>query len=102
MYCTPTYLTQVGAIGIDSADATLFATQSSGGLITATGAATQLSQWIVTGQMPHGVMALPFGKRDDMADWYDVSKIGALKLILTAGSGASGTCKIVSQQYRKY
>lgn len=102
MYCTPTYLTQVGAIGIDSADAALFATQSYGGLITATGTAAKLSQWLVTGHCPHGAMAIPFGKRDVMEDWYDVSKIGALKLILTAGAGVSGTCHIVSQQLRKY
>lgn len=103
MYCTPTYLTQVGAIGMDSADAALFATQSYGGLITATGTAAKLSQWMASGLIPHGAMLIPFGKRDVMEDWYDVSKIGALKLILTSGTGASPhTCQIVSQQYRKY
>lgn len=102
MYCTPSYLTQVGALGINSADAALFATQPYGGLITATGTASKLSQWIVTGHCPHGVMALPFGKRDIVEDWYDVSKIGALKLILTAGGGVSGTCQIFSQQLKKY
>lgn len=101
-FCTPTYLTQVGAIGINSADAALFATQSYGGSITATGTAAKLSQWLVTGQCPHGVIPLPFGKRDIIEDWYDVSKVGALKLLLTAGSGVSGTCQIISQQLKKY
>ena len=102
LFCTPTYLTQVSAIGIDSADAALFATQSYGGSIVATGTANKLSQWLVSGHCPHGAIALPFGKRDVMEDWYDPIKIGALKLILTAASGASGTCQIVSQQLRKY
>lgn len=102
IFCTPTYETQVGAIGIDSADAALFATQSYGGSFNATGTLNKLSQWLVTGLIPHGAMAIPFGKRDIMEDWYEVAKIGALKLILTAGSAASGTCQIVSQQFRKY
>lgn len=102
IYCTPTYETQVGAIGIDSADAALFAVQPQGGAFAATGTAAKLSQWLATGFIPHGAMAIPFGKKDTIEDWYDVSKVGALKLILTAGSGASGTCQIVSQQLKKY
>ena len=102
MYCASTYEVAVSALGVDSADAALFSTQPYGGVIVATGTAAKLSQWQVSGFMPHGVLAIPFGKRDIMEDWYDVTKVGSLKLILTAGSGASGTCQIMSQQLRKY
>jgi len=102
MYCTPTFLTDVKAFALDSADATMFSTQSYGGSITATTEAAQLVQWLVSGLCPHGALAIPFGDPALMEKWYDVSKIGALKLILTGGSGATGTCEIVSQQLRKY
>lgn len=102
LYCTPTYLTLVTAMGLNSADTALFANQPYGGSIVATGTNAKLSGWHVSGLCPHGAVSLLFGKRDVIDDWYDVAKIGALKLILTAGSGASGTCQIVSQQIRKY
>lgn len=102
-YCTPTYLTALAAMALDSADATIFATQSYGGLLTLTGEASQLTQFLVEGLLPHGAMAIPFGKKDTIEDWYDVSKVGALNMTVTSGTGASGqTCQIVSQQYRKY
>jgi hypothetical protein len=42
------------------------------------------------------------GKKDVVEDWYDVAKVGSLKATITAGSAASGTCEIFSQQLKKY
>jgi len=55
------------------------------------------------GYAPHGTIPLFLGQPDDMADWYDVRKVGSLVLRLKAGShGGTSTAKIVVQQYRTY
>ena len=101
IYCTPSMLESVVATGMNAADTALFADQGYGGAFDATGTADALSQFHVTGFLPHGTLAIPFGKKDDPADWYDVSEVGTLKLTLTAGAGA-GTIEIFSQQKRLY
>lgn len=73
-----------------------------GGSFTATIDAGETAQILSTGLCPHGALILPFGDVNDIADFYDVSKVGSLKLVLTAGSGASGTVEIVSQQLKLY
>lgn len=56
------------------------------------------------GWLPHHVLALPFGARNDLNDWYDVMKIGSLKLTLKGGAslGASDTIKVITEQLRRY
>jgi len=58
----------------------------------------------VRGLCPHGALCLPFGRQDDMADWYKVAEIGKLELIIKAGGtpGANSTCEVVTQQLRTY
>ena len=57
----------------------------------------------ISGYDPHYSFILPFGKPDETEDWYDVTKIGNLKLRLKAGSaGADNTVEIVTEQLRKY
>lgn len=59
---------------------------------------------VVIGWLPHGVICFPFGNQQDLADWYDVAKIGTLRLrILAAGSaGSSDTFRVMIQQLKKY
>jgi len=102
IYCTPTYETAVIGMGMDADETTLFADQSYGGTFDATAGATGNVQFVVTGQNPHGSMMIPLGKINEVEDWYDVSKIGSLRLTITAGSDAANTCEIVSEQLRKY
>jgi len=102
VFCTPTYLMAIASLGIGAADTAFFTTQSTGGSFNATGTSDALAQLTVTGSGPHGALALWMGKKEIIEDWYDVSKVGNLKLTITAGSGASGTCEIVSQQLKKY
>ena len=57
---------------------------------------------IVSGHIPHSAFCLPFGMQADPADWFNVEAVGSLRLSIKAGSSASGTCEIVSQQLRLY
>jgi len=58
----------------------------------------------VSGWAPHGVMAIPFGLQDDPEDWYDVTKIGNLRLdvLATANFTTGDSCAVFLQQLRKY
>lgn len=58
----------------------------------------------VQGWCPHSTIEIPFGIQTDIADWYDVTKIGTLRLDLKSASGMSSseTCQIFIQQLRKY
>ena len=57
---------------------------------------------IISGLVPHSAFCLPFGIQGDPEDWFKVAGIGSLRLSLKAGSGASGTCEVISQQLRSY
>lgn len=56
------------------------------------------------GYIPHGYAAIPFGDKDDMPNWYDVTKVGNLLLRIKAGPslGTNPTTQVVTQQLRKY
>lgn len=57
----------------------------------------------VVGFNPHSVVPVLFGDQNDPDDWYDVVKLGNLKLRIKAGSaGTAGAIKIFTQQLRKY
>ena len=57
---------------------------------------------VIAGLCPHSAFCLPFGMQDDIEDWFKVADVGSLKLSVKAGSSASGTCEVVSQQVRDY
>lgn len=59
---------------------------------------------IVHGWAPHGVYEIPFGDQDDPDDWYDVTKVGSLKLDIKALSGRSSSdeVQIFIQQLQRY
>jgi len=56
----------------------------------------------VDGWCPHGVISIPFGDQKDLADWYDVTKVGTVRLDVTAGSGMSSSqsMQVFLQQLR--
>lgn len=56
------------------------------------------------GFCPHGVICIPFGLQNDMADWYDVTRLSSLKLDITAAAGADAadSAQIFLQQLRRY
>jgi hypothetical protein len=58
---------------------------------------------VATGWLPNHCFQFPFGDQQDMADWYDVTRLGSLRLRLKVGTySASALMAIVLQQLRKY
>jgi len=59
---------------------------------------------LIEGWCPHGVVEIPFGVQNDMGDWFDVTKIGSLKLDVLSASGMSSSesCQVFIQQLRRY
>ena len=58
---------------------------------------------MISGYDPHYSFILPLGAPDNPEDWYDVTKVGNLKLRLKSGSaGADKTVEVVTEQLRKY
>ncbi len=103
-YVTPSYMISLAAIGLDEVQE--YAAPNLGGgrvLITPETASKNL-QALVRGVFPHGCFCLPFGLQADMADWYDVTKIGSLRLRLKGGTDAAATdmVHIATQQLRRY
>ena len=67
------------------------------------GAATTHANLTMWGTQPHACFPIDFGDQDDLDDWYDVTKIGSLNLIMTGGSaGSSAVVKVVAQQLKNY
>jgi len=57
----------------------------------------------IRGKNPHGCICIPFGDQGKPDDWYDVTKLGNLKLrVKGGGSAASSTTQIITQQMRGY
>jgi hypothetical protein len=106
-YCTPTYWPKLDAISWEGSNnaytLTIFGGDGGRGKIYGEGTLTNVNIGI-EGYAPHGVLAIPFGMQDDPADWYDVTKLGSLRLDITSASGMSSsqTCQIMTQQSRAY
>lgn len=77
---------------------------SAGGRMAVIASSAQNAIAIVAGWLPHGVWEIPFGLQDVIDDWYDVTKVGSLKLDITGAAGLAGTetVQIFLQQLRKY
>ena len=105
-YCTPTTrvvgscqrwaaTTGAGEIAFYDGDGGRFA------VIAATLASNMQAK--VSGWLPHATYEVPFGDQQDIDDWYDVSKVGSLKLDVLSLSGGSGIANdIFLQQLRRY
>jgi len=73
-----------------------------GGYFTMTPSAVTVWRGGVQGFEPHGAVPVIFGDQDDLADWFDVTKVGTLRLRLKAAASPSGSVEVVTQQLRKY
>lgn len=106
-HCTPSYWPVFAATGwraaIGGGDKNCF--EGDGGRFqfvqTAGGPNAQV---LVEGWAPHGVIEIPFGRQNEIDDWYNVSGIGNLKLDIEghAAVGAAQTAQIFLQQKRTY
>lgn len=106
-FCTPTYWPAFAAAQwrINVADCQIAIYGGDGGRFSEDQGAAGLNwQAIVEGWCPHGVIEIPFGLQDDPEDWYDVRKLGSLRLNILSASGMSSSesCQIFLQQLRKY
>lgn len=104
LYVTPTeywatLVTQGQGAGTQSGTG---ASGKGGYFLVAPGGSTQL-QAIATGWLPNHCFQFPFGDQNDPSDWYDVSKIGSLRLTLLSGAGyATSAIGVILQQLRSY
>lgn len=68
--------------------------------------ATATDYWMgyAEGGMPHHMICYPFGNQQDPDDWYDVTKLGDLRLRYYTGDAcpALGTIATLLQQFRRY
>ena len=102
-YCTPHNLAVVSP-NTQVVDEAIRVGPCSGGRFTAKMQTTEgVVEFQIRGKNPHGCICLPFGNQDVIEDWYDVTKLGSLKLRINGGTGAaSSTTNIVTQQLRRY
>lgn len=54
------------------------------------------------GFIPHHTLCFPFGDQRDLADWYDVTRVGSLIARLKAATGATAVTTLFGQQLRNY
>jgi len=74
-----------------------------GGLFTIVSDGSTSLMGIVKGWLPNHCFSFPFGFQKDISDWYDVTKLGSVRLRLRAGTyNANGTWAVVLQQNRSY
>jgi len=105
-YCVPSYMVTFGGAlwrnGAETYSANFY--DGDGGRFRER-QGTSGPNWSVNiaGWLPHAVVDIPFGMQNDIADWYNVSGIGNLKLDITGG-GSVGTAyaQIMLQQLRRY
>jgi len=102
-YGTPTARTALLHEGIGTATRSLDA-EFAGQAFAMTPSAVHVWRGLLHGWEPHGAAPIIFGDQDDIADWYDVTKIGSVKLRVKAGGSvvSNSTAEIVTQQLRKY
>ena len=94
----------VHPIGQTKAGTFLLDHTGAGDLNITSSVASNTCEGYVIGSLPHGALILPLGDRDDIMDFYDVARIGSLRLDLLATSnvGTSPAVQVVVQQLRTY
>lgn len=86
-----------------SPDTYINASNMRGGKATIVSAGNLQNVGIASGYLPNHCYEFAFGDPQDIADWYNVQRIGQLQLTLKSGAnGDSGTAQIVTQQLRRY
>lgn len=103
-YCTPSDLFSAVAIGDTAARVILVANAIGGRFAMAAETGTTGVIAHLKGKNPHGCIAIPFGRQDDMDDWYDVTALKSLRLRIKGGTSSVSTdlVNVVTQQIRRY
>lgn len=66
-----------------------------------TTATTKPVHWIVSGYCPHNTVFIPFGRLDEIGEWFNAPQYGSVDLYLTQGN-AGAEVNVCVQQLRKY
>jgi len=75
----------------------------SGGDLDLRGVGVQQFNAMVHGWLPNHTFEFPFGEPQDLNDWYDVTRLGSLRLRMRSGAGGEvGTVSAILQQLRYY
>lgn len=68
-----------------------------------------ICNFMVNGRCPHGAVPVLFGNQRDLADWWDVTKVGKARLILPTGAinaaeilAPTGTTDVIVQSLQRY
>ena len=103
-YTRPTYDNKVVPCAFLADGGFFLTTAPTGPTVPCDATSATEGDYRVCGKSPHGALNIQFGDQDDINDWYDVTKLKALTLKLTAGSsvGSSSTCSVLVQQLRRY
>lgn len=103
-YVTPGYLIDLVAIGHDEVQEFATANNNGGRVNIIAETASKNFEAMVHGIFPHSCLCIPFGFQEEIADWYDVTKLGSLRLRTKGETGAASTdtVNIITQQLRRY
>jgi len=104
LYTCPTdYWSAMVTNSMDGAGAKHYPSAHPGGYYLVTSVAGTSYMAVVKGWLPNHCFQFPFGYQQDISDWYDVTKLGSVRLRLRAGTyNAAGTWAVVLQQNRSY
>lgn len=103
LYLTPSdYWATYIALGQTSKAPAGVGSSGKGGYFLLTAGCTQ-QQGLTRGWLPNHCFQFPFGDQMDLDDWYDVTKVGSLRLRLKSGDGyANSDIATIIQQLRRY
>lgn len=103
-YATATHLNSIAGYNNTATNAFVISSVAGNQFVIAPVTATANLQLRCKGVNPHGCVCFPFGLQNDLTDWYEVTRLGNLKLRLKGGTSALGTdtIRIITQQLRRY
>jgi hypothetical protein len=104
-YMMSTYEVEMAAIAMGFTAAYMKSDYMYGGRVDIRGSAAANFKAVVRGYAPFGALCIPFGDQSVVEDWFDVTKIGNLRLTAKAGSSLgsdSPTCEVITEQLRRY
>ena len=104
LYTTPTdYWAAMVTTPLDGVGVFGYPAAHPGGLFTVTPSAGTSYMAVVKGWLPNHCFQFPFGYQADISDWYDVTRLGSLRLRMKFGNAAAvGTESVILQQLRNY
>ena len=103
-YCTPTdYWASLTGAQRGGTASIGYGSTGRGGAFTVVASASAAFAAIVKGWLPNHCFQFPFGDQMDIDDWYDVTRVGSLRLRLEESTYTAGQIQaVVLQQLRRY